>query len=89
MRCRGIGAFLIAAAVLASATTLLPAHGAAQTTLRDRLPFGRTHRIAKMLQTVVNITTHKMSTDVTDASDKSAPRRSKPSGPASSSIHRG
>ena len=74
MRCRGIGAFLIAAAVLASATTLLPAHGTAQT-LRDRLPFGRTHRIAKMLQTVVNITTHKMSTDVTDASDKSAPRR--------------
>ena len=75
MRCRGIGVFLIAAAVLASATTLLPAHGSAQTTLRDRLPFGRTHRIAKMLQTVVNITTHKMSTDVTDASDKSAPRR--------------
>ena len=42
---RGIGAFLIAAAVMASATTLLPAHGTAQT-LRDRLPFGRTHRIA-------------------------------------------
>ena len=74
MRCRGIGAFLIAAAVLASATTLLPAHGTAQT-LRDRLPFGRTHRIAKMLQTVVNITTHKMSTDVTDAADKGEPRR--------------
>ena len=74
MRWRGIGAFLIAAAVMASATTLLPAHGTAQT-LRDRLPFGRTHRIAKMLQTVVNITTHKMSTDVTDAADKGAPRR--------------
>jgi serine protease Do len=74
MRWRGIGAFLIAAAVMASATTLLPAHGTAQT-LRDRLPFGRTHRIAKMLQTVVNITTHKMSTDVTDASDKGEPRR--------------
>ncbi len=74
MRCRGIGAFLIAAAVMASATTLLPAHGTAQT-LRDRLPFGRTHRIAKMLQTVVNISTHKMSTDVTDAADKGEPRR--------------
>jgi serine protease Do len=74
MRCRGIGVFLIAATVLASATTLWPAHGAAQA-LRDRLPFGRTHRIAKMLQTVVNITTHKMSTDVTDASDKGEQRR--------------
>ena len=74
MRCRGIGAFLIAAAVMASATTLLPAHGTAQT-LRDRLRFGRPHRIAKMLLTVVNISTHKMSTDVTDAADKGEPRR--------------
>ena len=57
-----------------SATTLLPAPSTAQT-LRDLLPFGRTHRIAKMLQVVVNITTHKLSTDVADASDRREPRR--------------
>lgn len=74
MRHRGIGAFLIATAIMASATALLPAHGAAQT-LRDLLPFGRTHRIAKLLQVVVNISTHKMSTDTADKSGTSAPRR--------------
>ena len=65
MRCPGLTAFLIAASVMASATTLLPAPGAAQS-LRDVLPFGRTHRIAKLLQTVVNISTHKLPAAQTD-----------------------
>jgi serine protease Do len=74
MRLQGIGAFLIAAAVMAFATTSLPAHGTAQS-LRDLLPFGRTHRIAKLLQTVVNISTHKMSTDPTDSPGAGEKRR--------------
>ncbi len=74
MRCRGLGACLIAAAVMASAMALLPAHGTAQS-LRDLLPFGRTHRIARLLQTVVNISTHKLSTDAAGPSGKDAPPR--------------
>jgi serine protease Do len=74
MRCRRLVAFLIAAAVTASAAILLPTHGTAQS-LRDLLPFGRTHRIAKLLQTVVNITTHKMSTPSTDALGTGEPPR--------------
>jgi serine protease Do len=74
MCCRSISTFLIAAAVMASATTLLPAHGAAQT-LRDLLPFGRTHRIAELLQAVVNISAHKLPTNATDSSGTDAPRR--------------
>ncbi len=73
MRCPGLGAFVVAA-VMASATTLLPAHGAAET-LRDLLPFGRTHRIAKLLQTVVNITTHKMPAASTDSPGTGEPQR--------------
>ena len=79
MRCPGLTAFLIAASVMASATTLLPAPGAAQS-LRDVLPFGRTHRIAKLLQTVVNISTHKIPAAQTD------PDAAKRSRPASSST---
>jgi S1-C subfamily serine protease len=74
MLCRRIGAFLVAAAVMATATTLQPVRGTAQT-LRDLLPFGRTHRIAKLLQVVVNISTHKPSTDATDTSSSGAARR--------------
>ena len=88
MRRGRIGAFLIAAAVIAFATTLLPTDGTAQA-LRDLLPFGRTHRIAKLLQSVVNISTHKLSTDATDSSERARRSGSKPSGPASSSTHRG
>ena len=73
MRRRGIGAFLIAAAIMTTAT-MLPAPSAAQA-LRDLLPFGRTHRIAKLLQVVVNITTHKLSADSADASGTGARRR--------------
>ena len=80
MRCPSLGAVLVAAAVMVSATTLLPAHGTAES-LRDLLPFGRTHRIAKELQTVVNIATHKMPTASSTASassnatEKDEPRR--------------
>ncbi len=73
MRRRGIGAFLIAAAIMMTAT-MLPAPSAAQA-LRDLLPFGRTHRIAKLLQVVVNITTHKLSANSADASGTGARRR--------------
>ena len=74
MRCPGLTAFLIAASVMASVTTLLPAPGAAQS-LRDVLPFGRTHRIAKLLQTVVNISTHKLPAAQTDSGAAGEPRR--------------
>jgi serine protease Do len=74
MRRTRIGAFLIAVAVVVSATTLLSAHGTAQS-LRDLLPFGRTHRIAKLLQTVVNISTHKLATDPADSSGTGEKRR--------------
>jgi serine protease Do len=73
MRCRGIGAFLIVAAVMAPAT-ILPVQGDAQS-LRDLLPFGRTHRIAKLLQVVVNISTHKLKTDAMDTSGTGGPQR--------------
>jgi serine protease Do len=58
MRYSGLGAFVLAVSVLGSAATLLPAQSSAES-LRDLLPFGRSHRIAKLLQTVVNISTHK------------------------------
>ena len=74
MRRTRIGAFLIAVAVVVSATTLLSAHGTAQS-LRDLLPFGRTHRIAKLLQTVVNISTHKLATNPADSSGTGEKRR--------------
>ena len=74
MRRRRLRACLAAALIVASATTLWPARATAET-LRDLLPFGRTHRIAKLLQTVVNIATHKMSAAPTDPSDKSEPQR--------------
>jgi serine protease Do len=60
MRHRNFGALLIAAAVaVAPALPMLPSSAAAES-LRDLLPFGRTHRIAKLLPTVVNISTHKI-----------------------------
>ncbi|HET7879902.1 MAG TPA: trypsin-like peptidase domain-containing protein [Acetobacteraceae bacterium] len=71
MRRRRAGLFLIAAAVVVLATALPSAPGAAQT-LRDLLPFGRTHRIAKLLQVVVNISIHKLAAGTTDGA---APRR--------------
>ena len=74
MRRPRLRACLAAALIVASATTLWPARATAET-LRDLLPFGRTHRIAKLLQTVVNIATHKMSAAPADASDKSEPQR--------------
>src|SRR5262249_58678304 len=74
MRRRCAGLFLVAAAVLASAT-VLPASPSVAQTLRDLLPFGRTHRIAKLLQVVVNITVHKISAGGNDAAGTAAPRR--------------
>jgi len=74
MRCKCAGLLLVAAAVLASATAL-PATPSAAQTLRDLLPFGRTHRIAKLLQVVVNITIHKISDGGNDAAGTAAPRR--------------
>lgn len=60
MRYRNFGALLIAAAVtIAPALPMLPSSAAAES-LRDLLPFGRAHRIAKLLPTVVNISTHKI-----------------------------
>ncbi len=70
MRCPAIGSFLLAACIIAFATSMLPTNGAAE--LRDYLPFGRTHRIAKLLPTVVNISTHKL--DAGDSSAKGEPR---------------
>ncbi len=61
MRHPRFGALLIAAG-LAAAFAMLPPAGRAEE-LRDLLPFGRTHRIARMLPTVVNITMHKMVKD--------------------------
>jgi serine protease Do len=79
MCCRGISAFMMAAVVMVSATMLLPERAAGET-LRDLLPFGRTHRIAGLLQTVVNISAHKLPTkpadaSATGASATDAPRR--------------
>jgi serine protease Do len=74
MRCPCLRACLVAAVVIASTTTLLPAQATAES-LRDLLPFGRTHRIARLLQTVVNISTHKLSAAPADASEKGEPRR--------------
>jgi serine protease Do len=72
MRCPAIGSFLLAAAIVALATSMPATNGAAE--LRDYLPFGRTHRIARLLPTVVNITTHKLSTESGDSSAKNEPR---------------
>jgi serine protease Do len=71
MRYSGLRALVIAASVLGSVATLLPVQGSAQS-LRDLLPFGRTHRIAKLLRTVVNISTHKMSHSVADKTSDAA-----------------
>jgi serine protease Do len=73
MRCPDLRACLAAALIMAATTTLFPAPATAET-LRDLLPFGRTHRIAKLLQTVVNISTHKLSAASPD-SPASEPRR--------------
>ncbi len=63
MRYPCFGALIIAAGIaLAPAVVLLPSASSAEE-LRDLLPFGRTHRIARMLPTVVNITAHKMVQD--------------------------
>jgi len=63
MRYRNFGALLIAAAVtIAPALPMLPSIAGAET-LRDLLPFGRAHRIAKLLPTVVNISTHKITAE--------------------------
>jgi serine protease Do len=59
MRYPGLRAVLITVCLLGSAAALLPVQASAQS-LRDVLPFGHTHRIAKLLQTVVNISTHKL-----------------------------
>jgi serine protease Do len=74
MRHKGFAAFLVAAAVIASQTMLRPAHSSAES-LRDLLPFGRTHRIAKLLQTVVNISTHKLSKVPADTTETPERRR--------------
>ncbi len=63
MRYLRFGALIIAAGIaLAPAVAMLPSTSSAEE-LRDLLPFGRTHRIARMLPTVVNITVHKMVQD--------------------------
>ena len=59
-----------AIAVLAAAVVAVPP---ASAQLRDLLPFGRAHRIATLLPTVVNIETLSFEKDATDAS--AAPRR--------------
>jgi serine protease Do len=74
MRSRRIGALLVLVATAAAVMTLSPAQGTAQS-LRDLLPFGRTHRIAKLLQVVVNISIHKLSAEATNTSEASASRR--------------
>lgn len=74
MRYRNVGAMLIAAAVAAApALPMLPSIAGAET-LRDLLPFGRAHRIAKLLPTVVNISTHKITADKTGDSEQAPPR---------------
>ena len=74
IRFPSLGALLVAASLLGSAATLWPVDASAQS-LRDLLPFGRTHRIAKLLLTVVNISTHKMSSATSDKTQGGEPRR--------------
>jgi len=67
-------AIRIIVAGMALAWAVLPATSPAES-LRDLLPFGRTHRIARLLPTVVNITTHKMFQDPPGPSADPEPRR--------------
>lgn len=60
-------------AVLLACSMIMPgAAPSARAELRDLLPFGRTHRLAKVLPTVVNITMIKL---VNDGEAGAAPRR--------------
>jgi len=74
MRYRNLGALLIAAAVAVAPALPMLSSVAGAETLRDLLPFGRAHRIAKLLPTVVNISTHKITTDKTPDTEQ-APQR--------------
>ncbi len=71
MRQFPLRALLLATAVLLPATTVVLTPPAAAD-IRDYLPFGRTHRLAKLLPTVVNITMIKL---IYDTGDQNAPRR--------------
>ncbi len=75
MRFPRVGALLSAAIVITvSVLALLPAQRTPQT-LRDVVPFSRTHRIARLLPTVVNISTHKLSTATAADAGAGEPRR--------------
>jgi serine protease Do len=74
-----IRTFLAVAALLVSATAVLPA-GSSAASLRDLLPFGRTHRIAKLLPAVVNISVQKLVKDSSDSSASGTPHRTEAEG---------
>jgi serine protease Do len=67
-----IGALILGATLVLLASAMGPTTTSAQE-LRDLLPFGRTHRIARLLPTVVNISTHKLVHDAPGSSDTNDP----------------
>ena len=79
MRRSAIRTVLAVATLFVLATAVLPADSSAES-LRDLLLFGRTHRVAKLLPTVVNISVHKLVKDDSDPSAKGTPRRTEAEG---------
>jgi serine protease Do len=79
MRQSAMGTLLAVAALFVSAVAVLPAGSSAES-LRDLLPFGRTHRIAKLLPSVVNISVRKLVKDDSNPSAKGEPRSTEAEG---------